>query len=89
LLGVLADNIKKRKKLKLTKRKNRPRDRRDSLRLSDDPEQNEISDALDSLYGALDRFLTAIRDFEDYSDRDGEQSLENFMEQVGVSCIPN
>ena len=85
-LGVLADNIKKRKKLKHTKRKNRPRERRDSTSVDDVDQtyQNEISDALDNLHAALEMFLTAIRDFEDYSDRDGEESLENFMEQVGV-----
>jgi hypothetical protein len=37
------------------------------------------------LYVAMEGFLIAIRDFEDYTDRDGEQSLENFMDQVGVS----
>ena len=83
-LGVLADDIK-RKKLKHTKRKNRPRERRSST--SFDDHQNEISEALDNLYQALEMFLTAIRDFEDYSDSDGEQSLEKFMEQVGVCSV--
>ena len=54
-LGVLADDIK-RKKLKHTKRKNRPRERRSST--SFDDHQNEISEALDNLYQALEMFLT-------------------------------
>lgn len=86
LLGVLANDIKKRKKMKHTKRKNRPRERQNTTGNDDLAQtyQNDISDALDSLYSALDMFSTAIRDFEDYSDRDGEASLSKFMEQILV-----
>ena len=68
------------------RRRNRPRERHESLTATvEETDQNEISEAMDRLYAALEKFLLAIRDFEDYTDRDGEKSLEDFMDQVGVS----
>ena len=47
--------------------------------------QNDLSEHLDELYAALEKFSIAVSDFEEYVDNDGAIALRAFMTEIKVS----
>lgn len=46
--------------------------------------QNDLSEQLDELYAALEKFSIAVSDFEEYVDNDGALALRAFMIEIKV-----
>lgn len=89
-LGVLLHKVKTGKSPKQSKRKKKLGKKEAETEYGGElaiTYQNELSDALDSLFLALEKFSIAIGDFEDYSDHEGDKALDDFQIEIRVRTI--
>lgn len=89
-LGVLLGKVKSSKSPRQVKRKRRlgrhktESQHGGSLAVT---YQNELSNALDKLFYALDKFSVALTDFEDYYDQEADTALNEFQMEIRVGSI--